>query len=248
MSKTYRCDCGDWSGEPCQWTGEAEAMVVVEWMPNEHRASHTAAGNSGSFPDNGAMRTAVERSCADLMVETDGDWAKIITEDVAAVETAATADTHHCLNMWNDDDGEGDDTVAFEDRPSAEEIAEACREWAEGGDWGDDGASVRVSWTLADASREEIDSGCEDVDVAPNHDALIRAAGGDTSCDHDWTGEGEGGCDENPGVWSTGGTSVMFRRRCQHCGLIRTENDPGSQRNPGEHPTVTYSLPGSTND
>lgn len=101
MSKTFRCDCGDWSGEPCQWTGEAEDMVIVEWMPNEHRASHTAAGNSGSFPDNGASRAAVERSCADLMVETDGEWARIITEDVAAVAATATAveaDTTHADN------------------------------------------------------------------------------------------------------------------------------------------------------
>ena len=89
MSKTYRCGCGDWSGEPCQWTGEAEDMVIVEWMPNEHRASHAAAGNSGFFPDNGASRAAVERSCAELMVEADGDWARIVSEDAADVERLA---------------------------------------------------------------------------------------------------------------------------------------------------------------
>ena len=90
MSQTYKCDCGEWSGEGCQWTGEAGDMVIVEWMPDEHRASHSAAGNSGCFPDNGASRAAVGRSCADLMVETDGEWVRVITEDAAAVEAAAT--------------------------------------------------------------------------------------------------------------------------------------------------------------
>lgn len=80
MSKTYRCDCGDWSGEPCQWTGEADDMVIVEWMANEHRASHAAAGNSGSFPDNGSRRIVVERSCAELMIDTDGEWVRIVGE------------------------------------------------------------------------------------------------------------------------------------------------------------------------
>lgn len=135
------------------------------------------------------------------------------------------------------------ETVDFNDRPSSEEIAEACCDWVEGGEWGDDGASIRVNWTLTDAAGKEVANDIEDIDVEPNHDALIRATGGDADCRHEWSSEGEGGCDENPGVWSTGGTSMMFREHCDVCGLIRTENDPGSQRNPGEHPTVTYSLP-----
>jgi hypothetical protein len=73
-----RCECGDWSGEPCQWTGPAADMVIVEWMPEEHRSSHAAVGNSGSYPANGARRSAVERSCADLMIETDGEWSRIV--------------------------------------------------------------------------------------------------------------------------------------------------------------------------
>jgi hypothetical protein len=72
---------------------------------------------------------------------------------------------------------------------------------------------------------------------------LIAAAGGDTSCDHDWSAEGEGGCSENPGVWSTGGTSMVFHTHCTHCGLIRIERSTGSQRNPGEHDTVEYQMP-----
>lgn len=109
MSKTYRCDCGDWSGEPCQWTGEAGDMVVVQWMPEHLRASHAAAGNNGNFPVNGARRTAVERSCADLMVETDGEWVLVIAEDTAAVEAAATEIEAHTLGM--SDDCGGDENI-----------------------------------------------------------------------------------------------------------------------------------------
>ena len=224
MNKTYQCQCGDWGGEPCVWRGPASDMVIVEWMPDEHRASHTAAGNSGSFPDNGSQR--------------------IVGEDAAAVEATATeseADTSHTLEMR--DDGGSTETVEFDECPSADEIAEACRDWVEGGEWGDNGVSVQVSWTLTDAADEEIDAGIEDVDIEPNHDALIRAVGGDADCRHDWTSEGEGGCKENPGVWSTGGTSMVFRAHCTICGLIRIEHDPGSQRNPGEHPTVSYFVP-----
>jgi hypothetical protein len=67
-----------------------------------------------------------------------------------------------------------------------------------------------------------------------------NAGCGDSPDDHDWTAEGEGGCDENPGVWSTGGTSMMFRTHCRACGLRRTEHTTGYQRNPGDHDTVEY--------
>ena len=59
--------------------------------------------------------------------------------------------------------------------------------------------------------------------------------------DHAWTGEGEGGCDENP-VWSLGGTAFKFRRHCRFCGVVRTEIEHGSQRNPGDEDTTTYEV------
>jgi hypothetical protein len=139
------------------------------------------------------------------------------------------------------DDGGAEETVEL-DTDDLDVIEQECRDWAEGGDWGDDGASVSVYWRLTDEDGEEINTCGVTVEIEPNHDALIRA-GGDIRCDHEWTREGEGGCDENPGVWSTGGTSMMFRSHCVHCGLIRTEHITGSQRNPGEHDTVTYELP-----
>ena len=57
---------------------------------------------------------------------------------------------------------------------------------------------------------------------------------------HEWAGEG--GCDENPGVWSLGGTTLVFRERCEHCGVLRKSVCRGSQRNPGEQDTRTYEF------
>ena len=126
-----------------------------------------------------------------------------------------------------------------------DEIASECADWCSDGEWGDDGAAVSVRWSLADEDGDEVDSGWETVEIEPDHDALIRDASGNPDCDHDWTPENEGGCDENPGVWSTGGTSMSFATHCRKCGLHRIERTTGSQRNPGEHDTVEYSQPDS---
>lgn len=72
------CDCGEWSGERCQWNGPESETVVVEYMPEQHRSSHEAAGNSGLYPHNGARRIRVETSCADRIVEHDGEWAEVL--------------------------------------------------------------------------------------------------------------------------------------------------------------------------
>ncbi len=54
--------------------------------------------------------------------------------------------------------------------------------------------------------------------------------------EHDWQRPIEvvGGCNENPGVYSLGGTTMTFTDVCARCGKYRTVTDRGSQRNPGE--------------
>lgn len=156
-----------------------------------------------------------------------------------------TAVTTYRLEMR---DGQCSESVEFDHEPDAAECEEACEEWVSGGDWGSDGASISVGWTVTahregDEDDEEVTSGHHTVEVKPDHDSLIRAAGGDPECDHDWTSEGEGGCSESPGVWSHGGTSMSFASHCRLCGLHRREYHTGSQRNPGEHDTVSYEQP-----
>lgn len=147
-------------------------------------------------------------------------------------------------------DGMGDMTQEIEaaDLAAAEEMAaEMADEFVRDGEWGNDGASVGVRWaiTQADEDGDEVELASDGltVEIEPDHDSLIRKAGGDPDCDHEWTSEGEGGCDENPGVWSHGGTSMSFASHCRTCGLHRVEHHCGSQRNPGEHDTVEYSMP-----
>ena len=140
-----------------------------------------------------------------------------------------------------------DDDAKVEARESAQELAvDSCS----GGEWGTDGASVEVRWSLRKSGAGEIDGGTVTVEISPDHRALILDAGpwgGSCGLDpeaHEWTADGEGGCDENPGVWATGGTAMSFSSHCRACGLHRTEHHVGSQRNPGEHDTVVYEFTG----
>jgi hypothetical protein len=68
------CECGKWSGTRCRWGGQRSDTVIVEFMPEALRASHVAAGNSGTYPHNGAERIRVSRDCAQWMREEDPEW------------------------------------------------------------------------------------------------------------------------------------------------------------------------------
>lgn len=139
-------------------------------------------------------------------------------------------------------DDNSNNKVTFMEQPDKIDIQCEIENWVKDGEWGDNGASISVNWTLK-KDGEEIDDGWYTVDIEPNEKALIEAAGGNINCNHDWTAEGEGGCTENPGVWSTGGTSMSFATHCRKCGLHRTEYITGSQHNPGEHDTVAFQQP-----
>lgn len=146
------------------------------------------------------------------------------------------------------DDGGSTHEVTFTEEPDKNDIYDEIEDWCKDGDWGDDGAAIKISWTL-ELDGDEIDGGRYTVEIEPNHPVLIANACRDSrSCgddpdNHDWTAEGEGGCTENPGVWATGGTSMSFATHCRTCGLHRTQYRTGSQRNPGEHDTVVYEMP-----
>lgn len=73
--ETIHCECGTITGVRCAWEGSEADTVTVEWMPEDIRASHEAAGNSGYYPNNGARRLTVERSCAESLVD---DWTSIV--------------------------------------------------------------------------------------------------------------------------------------------------------------------------
>lgn len=133
--------------------------------------------------------------------------------------------------VWDDGSGDqieaeyGDDYEAF-----AQDL------WADA-DYGEGDYCVTVSWAANDAAGNELACGTFDVE---GHTAEPECPAAD---EHDWTAEYEGGCTENPGVWSLGGTAMLFTSHCRHCGMKRTERTTGSQRNPGECDTTEYSDP-----
>ncbi len=162
-------------------------------------------------------------------------------------------------------------TVYFRDECGSDEVREieiregetlqaaaeqAAQEWVEEGAWGDEGGSVMVWWATDD---DQDDEHRIEIELPVNHESLIRKAvldaaseytyremvekcGPDPDC-HDWTSRGEGGCDDNPGVYSLGGTAMSFASHCRKCGLHRTTLDRGWQRNPGESRySYTYRL------
>lgn len=79
---TVHCDCGEWSGERCGWSGPRADTVLAEYMPEQHRASHRAAGGRGVYPHNGSIRIRVEASCAERMIDLDGEWCSVVEEEV----------------------------------------------------------------------------------------------------------------------------------------------------------------------
>jgi hypothetical protein len=78
---------------------------------------------------------------------------------------------------------------------------------------------------------EDCDGDCDSVEAEPGcADGLA----------HRWTAKGEGGCSQNPGVWSLGGTTYQFSRHCCYCGARRVEIRHGWQRNPDECDSIRY--------
>jgi hypothetical protein len=78
MTRQVKCECGEWSGERCAWEGPLSETVVVEWMPEDLRASHGRGGHHGVYPHNGAMRLRVEHSCAGRILDESGGWAQVL--------------------------------------------------------------------------------------------------------------------------------------------------------------------------
>lgn len=137
----------------------------------------------------------------------------------------------------------GSEEMDFDQLPTLKTCYAKLKQWIKDGEWGDDGASVNGGFELFDEDDQILEEGDTTVEIEPNHEALIKKAGGSNDCEHDWTSQGEGGCTQNPGCWSTGGTSMVFKAHCKECGLHRTEHWCGSQRNPGEHDTFVYEQP-----
>ena len=86
---------------------------------------------------------------------------------------------------------------------------------------------------------EDIDH-CEGCDVEYCESFTVAPDCSSHSNGHVWSSDGEGGCSENPGVWSLDGTTISITDHCEICGLRRKVIRYGSQRNPGQCDIVDY--------
>lgn len=79
-TSTVHCECGQITGTRCDWSGPKSETVVIEHMPMHLRASHTAAGNRGQYPSNGAIRIRVNAECGGRLIADDdeGDWTTMV--------------------------------------------------------------------------------------------------------------------------------------------------------------------------
>jgi hypothetical protein len=127
---------------------------------------------------------------------------------------------------------------------SLEAALEAAREWASEGSY-DERVMVKVYVDEIDADGEAIpgEHASDEVAAGPEPKPKETECGADDN-DHEWDSPLElvGGCRENPGVFSTGGTSFRYEYICSKCGMYKTVCTSGTQRNPGElDQSVEYS-------
>lgn len=143
-------------------------------------------------------------------------------------------------DRWHADDGNCEITGEYSNG------RDAAEDYVSDGDWGDEPCSISVSvWREAiDLSNGEIiriDKQSFDVDTPACEEEEPDCR--DTE-KHDWQSpEWLGGCRENPGVWSTGGTSGTSKSVCANCGAYRFHTWSGPQKNPGEpNETISYEM------
>lgn len=121
---------------------------------------------------------------------------------------------------------------------SLDSALDDAREWASEGVY-DERVMVRVYAQRVDEDGDPVGPQVSgEVEAGPE----VEAPECIEDADHDWQSpEWLGGCRENPGVWSHGGTRITIRMACARCGAYRVEERTGSQRDPGElAETISY--------
>lgn len=71
-----KCECGDWSGEPCPWSGPRDETVLVRYVPGQYRGTAHALG--GGIGHGLAQTLRVHENCAEWMRDHDPEWVEIV--------------------------------------------------------------------------------------------------------------------------------------------------------------------------
>jgi hypothetical protein len=119
---------------------------------------------------------------------------------------------------------------------SLEDALDQARDWAADGDY-DERVMVSVYVDEIDENGDAIpgEHARDEVEAGPEPKPEATECG-DEDSDHDWQTPIElvGGCTENPGVFSTGGTRFDYHEVCARCGMYKHSWSQGAQRNPGD--------------
>lgn len=113
----------------------------------------------------------------------------------------------------------------------ADTAQEAAQEYVDGGDWGDGTSTIwiDVSCTPLDENGEKVTDEAKWVTITLEPDEPKCSDGKG----HDWTSEGEGGLEENPGVFGNGG-GVLIYQHCRNCGLRKIIDTWAQRTDTGE--------------
>lgn len=226
------------------WTGEADGYNVADYFdadgrylgPDEHGVEPMFA-NQTKWTTDTASAALAECSIAEevpLMQQISANTGWPIIEGVLVPEP----------EIWHADDGNCE-VVGEHDSGH-----DAAQSYVDGGEWGDIESGVTIDVTVW---REGIDSEGDvvrvdvqehGITILPEEPECAQAKDGA----HDWQYPHGlvGGCDSNPGVWATGGTSFEFLSVCANCGIFRRETSTGAQRNPGDAKKTVEYLPPTT--
>lgn len=135
------------------------------------------------------------------------------------------------MKIYEISDGQWSETIEVENIKEA--ISEG-RDQMKDGEWGD-GKSIVTLYVRSCDADGDVDGEEEewvDVEVGEDPDPPECIDGDEDS--HDWQSpEWLGGCTENPGVWSIGGTQIKSTEVCSRCGAYRHYT---SESTPGQHP------------
>jgi hypothetical protein len=120
----------------------------------------------------------------------------------------------------------------------SDEAREKAIEWIESGDW-EEKCMVNVHWGKIGKDGKVIEATKENEWVECGEDAETPDC---VEEEHEWVRPHElvGGCTQNPGVWSLGGTKLKQKSVCENCGMYKVEIWHGNQRNPDEVDEVEY--------
>jgi hypothetical protein len=136
----------------------------------------------------------------------------------------------YTVNMGCEDGGREIAEILAHASEVEEMAAEATREWLSGGSWPAEGCEVSGSYRVM-RGKVEVATGDVTVQIEPDEDELMREAGLDPDCDHEWIPSG--GCAENPGVYGSGHGRCGKIETCSRCGATRDE-DWGATDDHGE--------------